>query len=58
VHRGLLEWYYLSTIFHEILPSGSKCIIVGHTDRKAGDLISLLSFFESTLKKNVGLDNI
>jgi hypothetical protein len=28
-----LEWYYLRTKFHEILPSGSKVISGGHRDR-------------------------
>jgi hypothetical protein len=40
---------YLRTKFHEILPSGSKVISGGRTDRQTGDLISLLSFFESIL---------
>jgi hypothetical protein len=43
----------LHTKFHGILPSGSKVISEGltnrHTDRQTGDLISLLSFFESRL---------
>jgi hypothetical protein len=44
-----LEWHYLSTKCHENLPSSSKIINGGHTDRLC-DLISLLSFLESRLK--------
>jgi hypothetical protein len=48
LHPGPLEWHYLSTKYHESLPSGSKVISGGqaHTDRhkETGDLISLLSF--------------
>jgi hypothetical protein len=54
LHRGHLEWHYLYNTFHENLPSGSKVISGGHTDRQTdrqtGDLISLLSFLESRLK--------
>jgi hypothetical protein len=46
MHRGPLKWHYLLTIFHENLPSGSKVISGGQTDRETGDLISLLSFLE------------
>jgi hypothetical protein len=28
-----LEWHYVHTKFHETLPSGSKVISGGHTDR-------------------------
>jgi hypothetical protein len=42
--------HYLHTKFHENLPSSSKVISVGHTDRQTGDLISLLPFLESRLK--------
>jgi hypothetical protein len=53
LNRGPLEWHYLSTKFHENLPIGSKVISGGQTDRQAtGDLISLLSFLESMLKKD------
>jgi hypothetical protein len=31
LHRGPLEWHYLCTKFHEILPSSSKFISGGHT---------------------------
>jgi hypothetical protein len=48
-----LEWHYLCTKFHENLPSGSEVISGGHTDRQTGDLISLLSFLESRLKRDV-----
>jgi hypothetical protein len=27
-----LEWHYMSTIYHETLPSSSKVISGGHTD--------------------------
>jgi hypothetical protein len=47
-HRGPLEWHYLRTKFHENLPSGSEVISGG--DTKTGDLISLLSFLENSLK--------
>jgi hypothetical protein len=48
----------LPTKFHKIQPSGSKVISWGHTHthkhththRQTGDLISLLSILESTLK--------
>jgi hypothetical protein len=33
LHRGLLEWYYLLTKFHENLTSGSKVIIRRHRQR-------------------------
>jgi hypothetical protein len=42
MHQGPLEWHYLLTKFNENLPSGSKVISGGHTDRQDGDLISLL----------------
>jgi PIN domain nuclease of toxin-antitoxin system len=35
LHRDPLEWHYLRTKFHEILPSGSKVISGGPTDRLA-----------------------
>jgi hypothetical protein len=47
LHPDPLEWHYFRTKFHEILLSGSKVISGGHTDRHIGDLISLLSLFES-----------
>jgi hypothetical protein len=50
LHRGPLEWHYLRTKFHKYLPSGSKSISEGHTDRQTGDMISLYSFLESRLK--------
>jgi hypothetical protein len=31
--RGPLEWHFLRTKFHEFLPSGSKVISAGQTDR-------------------------
>jgi hypothetical protein len=34
LHRSPFEWHYLRTKFHEILPSGSKVISGGHTDRQ------------------------
>jgi hypothetical protein len=49
LHRGLLEWHYVHTKFHENLPSSSKVISGGHTDRQTGDLLSLLSFLRSRL---------
>jgi hypothetical protein len=45
MHRGLLEWYYLRTKFHENPPSGSEVISGRNTDRQTGwaeDFISLL----------------
>jgi hypothetical protein len=48
-HRSLLQWYLMPTRFHEIHRSVQK-LLVEHTDRQAGDLISLLSFLESRLK--------
>jgi hypothetical protein len=48
LHRGPLEWRYLHTKFHEILPSISEVTSGGH--RQTGDLISLHSFFESRLR--------
>jgi hypothetical protein len=51
LHLGPLEWHYLCTKFHENLPSGSTVISGGHTGRQTCDLISLLSFLESRLKK-------
>jgi hypothetical protein len=50
LYRGPLEWHYLRTKFHKYLPSGSKSISEGHTDRQTGDLIRLHSFLESSLK--------
>jgi hypothetical protein len=52
LHRGLLEWHYLRTKFHEILPSSSKVISGGQTGRQTGDVISLHSFLGSRLIKN------
>jgi hypothetical protein len=49
LHRGPLEWYYIHAKFYENLPSGSK-LLVGATDRQTGDVISLLSFLQSTLQ--------
>jgi hypothetical protein len=53
LHRGPLEWHYHRTKFHENLQNGSKVISGGHTDthRHTGDLISLLPFLESRVKK-------
>jgi hypothetical protein len=49
LHRGPLEWQHLPTKYHEDLP---QAVIGGrHTDRQAGDLIILLSFLESGLKR-------
>jgi hypothetical protein len=42
MHRCPLEWLYLRTKFNEILPSSSKIISGGYSDRQTGDLISLL----------------
>jgi hypothetical protein len=53
MHRGPLEWNYVCTKFHEYLPRGSKIITGGHTDRQTGDLISLLSFLEITIKSTM-----
>jgi hypothetical protein len=39
LHRGPLEWHYLCTKFHENLPSGSKVISGGHTDRQTDRLV-------------------
>jgi hypothetical protein len=33
LHRGPLEWHYLSTKFHENLPNGSEVIGGRQTDR-------------------------
>jgi hypothetical protein len=33
LHRGTFEWHYIRTKFHENLPSGSKVIGGGHTNR-------------------------
>jgi hypothetical protein len=33
LHLGPLEWHYLHIKFHENLPSGSKVISGGQTDR-------------------------
>jgi hypothetical protein len=33
LHRDPLEWHYFRTKFHENLPSGSKVISGGRTDR-------------------------
>jgi hypothetical protein len=33
LHRGPLEWHYLRTKCHESLPSGSKFISGGQTNR-------------------------
>jgi hypothetical protein len=49
--RGSLEWYYLRTKFYENLPSYSEVISWVHIERQTGDLISLLSFLESRLKR-------
>jgi hypothetical protein len=49
-HQGPLQWHHLPTKLHENPPIGSKVISGGHTDRPAGDLISLLSFLESRQK--------
>jgi hypothetical protein len=43
---GPLERHCLRTKFHENLPSDSKVIGRGHTDRQTGDLISLLYFLK------------
>jgi len=46
--RGPPEWHHLPTKFHGNLPVGSKVINGG----KTADLISLLSFLESRLKRD------
>jgi hypothetical protein len=51
---GPFEWYHFPTKYHEDLPSSSKVIGEGH--RQTGDLISLLSFFESRLKISNSLE--
>jgi hypothetical protein len=33
LHRGPLEWHYVQTKFHEIIPSGLRVISAGYTDR-------------------------
>jgi hypothetical protein len=43
LHLRSLEWHYLRIKFHEDLPSGSKVISGGQTDRF--DLITLLLIF-------------
>jgi hypothetical protein len=53
LHRGPLEYHYLRTKYHEDLPSGSKVISGGQTDRQTGDVISLLSFSEIWLKEQI-----
>jgi hypothetical protein len=63
-----LEWLYLLTKYHENLPSGSKAISGGHTDRQTdththththtGDLINLLSFLDSRIRMTDFLSNI
>jgi hypothetical protein len=50
LHRGPLEWHYLHTKFHEIVPSGSKVTSGVQIDRQAGDLINLLPFVEIRLE--------
>jgi hypothetical protein len=51
-HRGHFQWHELPTEFHKNLPISSKVIMGGHTDRHAGDVISLTFLFkESRLKK-------
>jgi hypothetical protein len=54
LHWGPLEWQHLPTKFHENLPFVSKVISGGHTDRHTSDLISILSFLESGLKRSSG----
>jgi hypothetical protein len=39
LHRSPFEWHYLRTKFHEILPSGSKVISEGQTDRQTDRLV-------------------
>jgi hypothetical protein len=56
--RGPLEWHYLRTKVHQILPSGPDVISGGHTDRQTSDLISLLSFLESILKTSSNVNII
>jgi hypothetical protein len=51
----LMTLAYICTKFHKTLPSGSKVISGGHTDRLTGDLISLLSFLEGRLKKRFNI---
>jgi hypothetical protein len=50
-----LEWHYVRTRFHGFLPSDSQINSGGQAsrERQTGDLIGLLSFFESRLKSNM-----
>jgi len=55
--RGHLEWHHLTAKIHENPPVDPN-VINGththtHTDRQGGDLISLLSFLESRLKREL-----
>jgi hypothetical protein len=62
LHLGPLKWHYHRAKFHEKLPSYSKVVSRGHTNRqthrRTGDLISLLSFFESRVKMLLGCQTI
>jgi hypothetical protein len=48
LHRGPLEWHYLTTKYHENLQAVQKLLV--RTHRWTGDLISLLSFLECRIK--------
>jgi hypothetical protein len=52
LHRGPLEWHYLPIKYREIYQAVQKLLVGGtQTHTQTGDLISLLSFLESRLKK-------
>jgi hypothetical protein len=68
-YRGPLEWHYLPTKHHESLQSDLKVVSGGNTDthththththtvRQIGDVISLLLFLESRMKRESVVGN-